>query len=221
MTRSDLPPVIRYILLLGVLVTAAALAFPPADATCIVSGQSFNPAPPLAPSAAENATITFTVVPTGATTFPRTHSIQMQTSFWEAHWVIQVFVNGIPQANQSATGPAAFLSGYLLSYPTTNDVSFNVSLSGFVPLGEESNVTILQATELDTTGGTAPFGVNTVSVPLATPSTAVVTPAAPVTTLPVAASSPSPTKSGSDVAMTGTVALFIGVVAFGYMRSRQ
>lgn len=222
MTRSNLPCIVRYLLLLGILGIAALLAFPPVAATCIQSGAVFTPAPPLAPSTAENATLSFTVVPTGSTTFPRTHTIQLQTSLWEAHWVIQVFENGNPQARQTATGPAAFISGYLLSYPTTDDVSFTVSLSGNVPLGEESNVTILQLTEIDTTGGTAPFGSITVNLPLAGSSPANATVTTPATTYPVTRASPSPTpQSGSDFVATGTVALLVAVAVFGFMRSRQ
>ena len=223
MTRLDHPRIVRYILLLGILGIAGLLALPPAGATCIQSGASFNPVPPLTPSAAENATLSFTVVPMGSTTFSRTHTIQMQTSLWEAHWIIQVFVNGIPQARQTATGPAAFISGYLLSYPTTNDVTFTVALSGNVPIGEGSNVTILQLTEIDTTGGTAPFGSITVNVPLAgsSPANATAVPSVPATTLPAAGAPPSPTQSGSDFAAPGAVALLGAVAAFGYMRPRQ
>jgi len=222
MTRSDLSRIVPYILLLGILGIAGLLVPPLASAACIQSGESFNPVPPLTPSAAENATLSFTVVPSGATTFSRTHTIQMQTSLWEAHWIIQVFVNGIPQANQTATGPAAFISGYLLSYPTTNDVTFTVALSGNVPIGEGSNVTILQLTEIDTTGGTAPFGSITVNVPLAVSSAnATATPSAPATTLQVASASPSPTQSGSYFVAIGAVALLVAVAAFGYTRSRR
>jgi len=221
MTRLDPPCIARYMLLLSILGIAGLLIFPPVAATCIQSGEVFTPAPPLAPSVAENATLSFTVVPTGSTTFPRTHTIQLQTSLWEAHWVIQVFVNGIPQARQTATGPAAFISGYLLSFPTTDDVNFNVYLSGNVPIGEGSNVTILQLTEIDTTGGTAPFGSITVNLPLTGSSPVNTTAMTPVVTYPVTHASPSPTKSGSDFVATGTVALLVALAVFAVMRSRQ
>ena len=223
MITLESPRILRYILLLVAVGVLCLGEVPPVTATFIVSGQSFHPAPPVTPGTLENATITYAMIPTGATTFSRTHSLQMQTSLWEAHWIIQVFVNGIPQANQTATGSAAFMSGYLLSYPTTDDVSFNVSLTGTIPLGEGTNVTLLQVNEIDTTGGTAPLGSSTVSLPLVVTSTAGSSTPLPetATASPEAPASPSPTQAGSDFVFIGVTASLVAMVAFGYSRSRR
>ena len=140
----------------------------PAAAALVITNESFSPVPPLVGSNGQHAVITIAVIPAGATTFSRTHMLQMQTALVNARWDILVIVDGISAAQQSASGTTAFVNGFLLSYPTTSDVSVTVTLNGTVPVGKETNVTILQLTELDNAGTPVPLGSLTVRALLTT-----------------------------------------------------
>ena len=119
------------------------------SATLVLTGTVFSPAPPIVPGSGQYAISSATIIPSGATTFSRTHMLQMQTGLDDAKWNIQIIVNGIPAAQQSASGATAFINGYLLSYPTTSDVSITIAINGTVPANASGNVTILNLIELD------------------------------------------------------------------------
>ena len=54
----------------------------PAAATQVLTNVSFSPVLPLAPGSVQYTTSSITIIPSGATTFSRYHSLQMQTGFW-------------------------------------------------------------------------------------------------------------------------------------------
>ena len=110
----------------------------PAVAALVITNVSFSPVPPLMGGDEQHAVMAIAVIPAGATTFSRTHTLQMQTSLTNARWSIQIMVDDIPAAQQPASGTSAFVNGYLLSYPTTSDVSLTVALDGTVPLRDKS-----------------------------------------------------------------------------------
>jgi hypothetical protein len=114
----------------------------------------------------QEVTSSITLLLSGATTFSRYHTLQMQTGLLDAQWNIQVLVNGVPAAQQSASGTTAFVNGYLLSYPTTSDLSFVVSVNGTVPAAAGTNVTVLHITELDNGGFPVPESSIMVTAPL-------------------------------------------------------
>ena len=138
----------------------------PAAATQVLTNVSFSPVLPLAPGSVQYTTSSITIIPSGATTFSRYHSLQMQTGLLDAQWDIQVIVNGIPAAQQPASGATAFVNGYLLSYPTTSDLAFTVAINGTVPASAGTTVTVLQVTELDNGGAPVPGSSITVTAPL-------------------------------------------------------
>ena len=139
-----------------ILISVALLIGSPAAATLVLTNESFSPAPPLVAGSGQHAVNTITIIPSGATTFARSHTLQMQTDLVNAWWNIRVIVNGIPAAQQSASGTAAFVNGYLLSYPTTSDLSFTVAINGTVPASAGTTMTVLQVTELDNGGAPVP-----------------------------------------------------------------
>jgi len=172
----------------------------PAAATLVLANVSFSPVLPLAPGSVQYTTSSITIIPSGATTFSRYHSLQMQTGLVDARWDIQVVVDGVPAAQQPASGATAFVNGYLLSYPTTSDLAFTVTINGTVPAGAGTTVTVLQVTELDNGGAPVPGSSITVTAPLhsappGTPGKPPV-PAAPL-------SSPEPVSSSQGVHMPG------------------
>ncbi len=188
-------------------------------AALVITNVSFSPVPPLMGGDEQHAVTTIAIIPAGATTFSRTHMLQMQTSLAHARWNIQVIIDGVPAAQQSASGTGAFVNGYLLSYPTTSDVSLTVALDGTVPSGTDPNVTILQVTELDTSNQPVPGSSLTVIALLISPSHgAAATPEGTVA-VPVAAI-PAPTRAGTFPA-DGLVASVVAIVGYGYTRSRR
>jgi hypothetical protein len=202
------------------LIAVSLIIGSPAAAALVITNESFSPVPPLAWGDGQHAVIAITVIPAGATTFSQTHTLQMQTDLVNARWNIQVIVDGVPAAHQSASGTSAFVNGYLLSYPTTADVSFTVTLNGTVPSGTGINVTILQVTELDTSGMPVPGSSRTVAAPLIIPSQGTVT--LPQVTIPApAAATPVPTHSPGFLPVTGLVAAVIAAAGYVSLRSRR
>ncbi|MFA4861692.1 hypothetical protein [Methanoregula sp.] len=139
----------------------------PVTATVVQSAVSFSPNPPLAAGGQQKVTATYVVIPSGATTFSPNHDLQMQTGLSNAQWVIQVIVDGHNAARQTASGSVAFLNGALLSYSTTQDVSFTVTITGTVPAGAGPQVMVLQVVELDNAGTVVPGSTLTLTQPVA------------------------------------------------------
>lgn len=175
--------------------TAILIIGTPASATLVLTGESFAPVPPLTAGDGQHAVVTVAVLPSGAGTFITTHTLQMQTGLNDARWSIAVVVDGRTAGQQSASGTSAFINGYLLSYPATSDVSFTVTLDGTVPSSAGTNVTILQVTELDTSGQPVPESSLAVAVPVTSPS-AIQTALPQKTSSPMPSATPSPTRAG-------------------------
>ncbi|MFA6333748.1 MAG: hypothetical protein WCX22_12420 [Methanoregula sp.] len=202
-----------------IITSAFLLISSPASAALVVTNESFSPVPPLAGGDVQHSVSTIAIIPAGATTFSRTHTLQMQTELVDAKWNIQIIVDGISAAQQSASGTSAFVNGYLLSYPTTSDVSFTVALDGTVPPVGDMNVTILQVTELATGGTPVPGSSLTVSAPLVSPLPGTVaSPQVPAT--PPTPATPAPTRSGF-FPVTGLIATVIAAAGFGCIRARR
>jgi len=69
------------IVLIGIV--GALFLAPAVAATLVLTNTLFTPPPPLVPGPLEVST-TMVIIPTGSTTFPRSHEIQMQTSLADA-----------------------------------------------------------------------------------------------------------------------------------------
>jgi hypothetical protein len=203
-----------------ILVSVALIIGSPAAATLVLTKESFLPAPPPVAGSGQLAVNTIAIIPTGATTFSRYHTLQMQTDLVNARWNIQVIVNGIPAAQQSASGTAAFVNGYLLSYPTTSDLSFTVAINGTVPASAGTTMTVLQVTELDNGGAPVPGSSITVSAPLMSPPPVNETsPTVPFTTPPVATTAPA--RSAGFLSAGSLFASGTAAAVYGYARSRR
>ncbi len=202
-----------------ILTSVSLLIGSPAAATLVLTKEVFSPIPPLAAGSGQNAMSSITLIPSGAMTFSRYHTLQMQTELKDARWSIQIIVNGIPAAQQSASGTTAFINGYLLSYPTTSDVSFVVGVNGTVPFGVGTNVTIFQATELDNAGTAVPGSSLTVSATLI--STSRGTTGNPQVSANTPPATPSPTQSAGLFMVTGPAALLVSIAGYGYIRARR
>jgi hypothetical protein len=203
------------LLFCGILVLVLLVS--PAAASQVLTGVSFSPDSPLLPGDQQHTVAKYAIIPAGSSTFPRGHTLQMQTGLTDARWTIQVIVDGNNAALQTASGSAAFINGGLLSYPTDHDVSFTVTIDGTVPGAAAGTVTLLDMVELDNAGSPVPGSQSIVSRPGAAPAAA---------TTVVPSRTPSPftaaaaaTRSPGFPADLGIAALLLAVPAG--MRRRQ
>ncbi|MDD5143907.1 hypothetical protein [Methanoregula sp.] len=137
----------------------------PVAASPVLTTVSFTPNPPLVAGGPQEVVASF-AIPSG-TTFPREHELQLQTGLENPAWVIQVVVDGHDSARQTASGSAAFINGMLLSYSANRDVRFTVTVTGTVPRGATSAVTVLDMVEIGNTNAVVPKSQVVITQPVA------------------------------------------------------
>jgi len=163
----------------------------PVSATFQVQQSAINPSTtPLQPGAKQSVTAVIAIIPQGATTFIEGNQLQLTTGLVDPQWDVQVMVNGRPAAVIPVKGNTAFINGFLLSYPTSDDVSVSASVTGIVPAGV-SSVNLLQVLQLNNAGQVIPGAVQAISEPVATLATPVLT-ATPLPATPPATVIPLP-----------------------------
>ena len=191
----------------------------PVAATLALSDVSFTPNPPMVPAQPQQVSAKIWINPSGATTFANGHEIQLQTTLANAQWNIQVIVDGIPAAHQTAQGNAAFINGALLAYSTDRDVSIVVNVAGTVPANAGSSLMVMQIQELDNNGSVVPGSVITIIQPTTVSTATPVIPTIPVVT-PIKTTLPptsSPTRAPGFSLFGGISALcIVAVVTTGY-----
>ncbi len=205
-------------------IAAITLLMSPVAATLVLSGESLTPATiPLAPGTDQKVDASIAIIPSGATTFEKGHSLQMQTGLDNAKWNMQVFTDGIPAARQSAEGSALFVNGYLLSYTTNRDVAVSVIVEGFVPADTGATITLLVVQELDNSGMPVLGSVVTISQPVAAPAGTQVTATVPGISPPLekTAPVPAPTRTGGFCLVAGLIALISTAVFFVPGKKRE
>jgi hypothetical protein len=136
----------------------------------------------------------------------------MQTDLGDARWNIQIVVDGIPAAQQTVAGTAAFVNGALISYPTNHDVSMVITLDGVVPAVANPAVMLWRAEEIDNGGNAVPISVLMISKPVLGLTTLLT--ATPTTTAN-AVSLSTPTNVPGFSAIAGIGALVTGWMAAG------
>ena len=184
---------IRGIIFLFLTLVVVQFQVMPVDASMTLTSMNYTPTPPLVTGNQQHVIAKYYLGPSGATTFIPGHQLQMQTELVNAQWNIQVLLNGLNAAHQSASGSTAFVNGALLSYSLNNDVSLEVTIDGFVPPTQEGQIVILQVKEIDNSGSVVPGSETTISQPIAgEPATTLQTMYPPPTLPPV---HPSPTAA--------------------------
>ncbi|HXX54890.1 MAG TPA: hypothetical protein VEI81_02200 [Methanoregula sp.] len=182
----------------------------PVSATYVLTGDVLTPGQPLVAGAPQQIVANFTLLPTGPANFVRGHELQMQTGLTGAQWNIQVVVDGRDAAQQTASGSTAFISGELLSYPTSHDVALVVAVTGTVPATASGPVNLLLTEEIDNSGAVVPDSAIVISQPVlaATLPTGVTPPAAgqPATPVTAPVATASPAKSPGFELVTGGAA---------------
>jgi hypothetical protein len=178
----------------SVILVILALAMP-VSATFQIQQSELNPSgTPLQPGSQQSVTAIIAIIPQGTTTFIVGNQLLLTTGLSVPQWDIQVMVNGIPAAVIPAKGNTAFINGFLLSYPTSDDVSVSASVTGIVPSGV-SSVNLLQVSQLNNAGQTVTGAVQTISEPVAVPATQVMTTSPPPSSPGTTMATPGPTKS--------------------------
>jgi hypothetical protein len=205
-------PMTRLLLCGGLLLLLAVL---PAAASPVLASESFVPNPPLVPGGQEQAVATF-AIPSG-TTFPKTHSLQLQTDLADAQWTIQVILDGNNAARQTASGSAAFINGEILSYSVNHDVQFTVTIKGNVPASATGTLTVLRMIEIDNTGGVVPGSEIDIVQPVAGTTPAQSLTNVPTLTPPVITATPATAKSPGFI---GVLAI-LGCCLAGAVRMRS
>lgn len=194
----------------------------PAAASPVLVTDSFVPDPPLVPGGQQQVTATY-AIPSG-TTFPKDHSLQLQTGLSDAQWVIQVILDGNNAARQTAAGSAAFINGEILSYSVNHDVSYTVTVNGRVPSSATGSVLLLDEVEIDNTGAPVPGSEIAISQPV---QGSVVTPATAGTALPtltppiVTTTTPAARSPGFTAAACGIACLIAGIAVLRFRRGQQ
>lgn len=182
-------------ILCGAVILVMLALVVPAAATFQIQQSELNPSKmPLEPKTQQSVTAIIAIIPQGATTFIIGNQLQLTTELTAPQWEVQVMVNGIPAAVIPAQGNTAFINGFLLSYPTSDDVTVSASVTGIVPSGV-SSVNLLQVVQQNNAGVTVPGSIQTISAPVAVPATGVQTPiptpSSPVPTM----ATPAPTRA--------------------------
>jgi hypothetical protein len=175
----------RYSLRIMVLAVLSLVFIFPVTATLVTSGVSFSPTVPLVPGGQQHLVATYTVIPSGSTTFAKGHLLQMQTDLARAQWTIQVTLDGRDAALQTASGSVAFVNGAILSYSTDHDVGMVVTINGTVPADAAGSEMVLQVRELDNSGTLVPGSILSVPRPVAGPASPAATPVIPALTPPL------------------------------------
>lgn len=105
------------------------------------------------------------IIPSGATTFAETHTLSLSTDLNDARWQIVVYIDGVQGAVIPKEGSRVYVNGFLLSYPTTRDVSVRVLLKGTVPPDTGSReLMVLRVAELNTQGNIVSESENKVTL---------------------------------------------------------
>lgn len=147
MRRSHLSVPVAACLILLVLAT---------HATALVTTREIQVSPPggsLPGGSVVNVSAELEIIPAGATTFAGTHTLSLTTDLLGAVWQVVVYVDGIQAAVIPKSGNTVFVNGYLLSYPTTRDVSVKIVLDGSVPpMPESTEFAVFRFAELNSQG---------------------------------------------------------------------
>jgi hypothetical protein len=115
-----------------------------------VSNPVINPTGDL--TAGTNVSMSFKVdmTPSGSETFPKGNTLQFFTDLNNPKWTTSLIKEGVESALPQDSGHSIFISGWLLSYPSSVTESVRVTLEGSVPSVPKSmNKTLLLVQELD------------------------------------------------------------------------
>ena len=127
-----------------------------------VSNPVINPTGDL--TAGTNVSVSFKIdmVPSGSETFPKDNTLQIFTDLNNAKWTVTMVRDGVEHPVPQEFGRSVYLSGWVLSYPSSVQESLRVALEGSVPSVTKSmNKTIVLVQELDKNNAVMPATIVT------------------------------------------------------------
>jgi hypothetical protein len=155
---------------------------------------------------------TVQILPQGPTTYIEGYTMVVSTDLDRARWDVAVMVDGRDAAVFEKTGSSVFISGYLLSYPTSEDVAVSILVSGYTPdLPAGEPFTALRVVELNNQGQLIEGSEQTVSRLTGPP------PSAPTPQTPGATVTPPGTTTAAGMlpfTVTGCVAAVFLFISF-------
>ena len=127
-----------------------------------VSDPVINPTGDL--TAGTNVSVSFKIdmTPAGGVTFPPDGTLQIYTDLNNPQWTSTLIRDGVEQAEPSSSSRSMYLSGWVLSYPSSVQESLRITLQGMVPSVTKSmNKTIVLVQELDGKNAVIPASIIT------------------------------------------------------------
>ena len=127
-----------------------------------VSDPVINPTGDL--TAGTNVSVSFKIdmTPAGGVTFPPDGTLQIFTDLNNPQWTSTLIRDGVEQAEPSSSSRSMYLSGWVLSYPSSVQESLRITLQGMVPSVTKSmNKTIVLVQELDGKNAVIPASIIT------------------------------------------------------------
>jgi hypothetical protein len=127
-----------------------------------VSNPVINPTGDL--TSGTNVSVSFKIDlnPSGSDTFPKDNTLQIFTDLNNPKWTATLITNGVENPQPLEGGQSIYLTGWVLSYPSSTQESIRVTLEGTVPSVIRSmNKTIVLVQELDGRNTVIPASVVT------------------------------------------------------------
>lgn len=135
------------------LVILAVLVIPCSGSISLQEVQVTPPDASIPVGAGVNATGQIRIIPQGPTTYIEGYTLVLSTDLDRAWWNVVVLVDGNQAAVIPKAGNFVFINGFLLSYPTNQDVAVSVQVEGKVPgLPDATPFRVMQAEELNNQG---------------------------------------------------------------------
>jgi hypothetical protein len=128
----------------------------------LVSNPVINPTGDL--TSGTNVSVSFKIdmTPSGSETFPKDNTLQIFTDLNNPKWAATLTRDGVENPQPQEVGHSIYMSGWILSYPSTVQESIRVTLEGSVPSVTKSmNKTIVLVQELDGRNTVIPASVVT------------------------------------------------------------
>jgi len=127
-----------------------------------VSDPVINPTGDL--TAGTNVSVSFKIdmTPAGGLTFPEDNTLQIFTDLNSPQWTSTLIRDGVEHPQPASSSRSIYLSGWVLSYPSSVQESLRVTLQGMVPSVTKSmNKTIVLVQELDGNNAIIPASITT------------------------------------------------------------
>jgi len=127
-----------------------------------VSDPVINPTGDL--TAGTNVSVSFKIdmTPSGGLTFPQDNTLQIFTDLNNPQWTSTLIRDGVEHPQAASSGRSMYLSGWILSYPSSVQESLRVTLQGTVPAVTKSMTkTVVLVQELDGKNTVIPASITT------------------------------------------------------------